>query len=139
MTTELGYGFTHVALPVTDLDRSVAFYQKWAGMKLVDRLEDAKIGNQAARLGDGTRPFVLALIQTGQPVAERLAGYAHLGVACSNRDEVDRLAGRAREDGCLRHGPTDSGYPLGYWAFLADPDGHQLELSYGQNEAPPSG
>jgi hypothetical protein len=29
-------------------------------------------------------------------------------------------------------GPTDSGYPVGYWALLSDPDGHTLELSYGQ-------
>ncbi len=79
MATELGYGFTHVALPVTDLDRSVAFYEAWAGMKLVDRLEDAKTGNQAARLSDGTRPFVLALIQTGQPVAERLGAWVRTG------------------------------------------------------------
>ena len=28
-------------------------------------------------------------------------------------------------------GPTDSGYPIGYWAFLADPDGHTLEIAYG--------
>ena len=33
----------------------------------------------------------------------------------------------------LRRGPIDSGYPLGYWAFLTDPDGHQLELSHGQH------
>ena len=142
MDSDLGYGFTHVALPVTDLDRSVAFYETWAGMKLVDRLEDPETANRAARLSDGTRPFVLALIETGKPFEDRLAGYAHLGVACSSRDEVDRLAARAREAGCLRRGPTASGFPLGYWAFLADPDGHQLELSYGQNErpkAPPHG
>jgi catechol 2,3-dioxygenase-like lactoylglutathione lyase family enzyme len=138
MTTELGIGFTHIALPVSDLDRSVAFYETWAGLRLVDRLEDPKTGNKAARLSDGTRPFMLALIETGEPVDVRLAGYAHLGVACRSRDEVDQLAGRAEEAGCLRHGPRDSGYPLGYWTFLIDPDGHQLELSYGQNEAPPA-
>jgi catechol 2,3-dioxygenase-like lactoylglutathione lyase family enzyme len=138
MATELGYGFTHVALPVSDLDRSIAFYENWAGLKLIDRLEDPKSGNRAARLGDGIHPFALALIATGQPVEHRLAGPGHLGVACSSRAEVDRLAGQARDAGCLRHGPTDSGYPLGYWAFLTDPDGHQLELSYGQNEPPPS-
>jgi len=27
---------------------------------------------------------------------------------------------------------TDSGYPVGYWAFINDPDGHVLEISYGQ-------
>ena len=29
-------------------------------------------------------------------------------------------------------GPYDSGPPVGYWAIIADPDGHNLELSYGQ-------
>ena len=29
-------------------------------------------------------------------------------------------------------GPFDSGPPVGYWAIIPDPDGHNLELSYGQ-------
>src|SRR5260221_8947475 len=103
-------------------------------MKLVDQLLDPSTGNKAARLSDGARPFALALIQTGQPVEHHLAGYAHLGVACSSREGVDRLAAQAKEAGCLRHGPVDAGYPLGSWAFLGDPDGRQLELSYGQND-----
>jgi hypothetical protein len=37
-------------------------------------------------------------------------------------------------DVCIR-GPTDSGYPVGYWAFLSDPDGNTLEISYGQEIA----
>jgi catechol 2,3-dioxygenase-like lactoylglutathione lyase family enzyme len=139
MASELGSGFTHVALPVTDLDRSVAFYRRWAGMSVIDQLEDPETGARAARLTDGRRPFALALIATGQPFEHRLAGPAHLGVACATRADVDRLVGQAREAGCLRHGPIDSGYPLGYWAFLADPDGHQLELSFGQNEPPTGG
>jgi len=28
--------------------------------------------------------------------------------------------------------PRDDGPPVGIWAFLQDPDGHTLELSYGQ-------
>jgi lactoylglutathione lyase len=27
---------------------------------------------------------------------------------------------------------TDFGPPVGYWAFIADPDGNTLELSFGQ-------
>jgi catechol 2,3-dioxygenase-like lactoylglutathione lyase family enzyme len=126
-------GFSHVALPVADLDRSVAFYQRWAGMQVVDLLEDPGTGARAARLSDLTRPFAIALVQARHPVEHPLAGLAHLGVGCPSREEVDRLAARARDEGCLRTGPVDSGYPLGYWAFLVDPDGHQLELSYGQN------
>jgi hypothetical protein len=47
-------------------------------------------------------------------------------------EEVDRLCRTAREEGYLRLSSRDSGPPLGYWAFLGDPDGHTLELAYGQ-------
>jgi lactoylglutathione lyase len=126
-------GFSHVALPVTELDRSIAFYQRWAGMQVVDLLEDPASGARAARLSDMTRPFAIALVEARQSVEHPLAGIAHLGVGCATREEVDRLAAEARDAGCLRKGPVDSGHPLGYWVFLADPDGHQLELSHGQN------
>jgi hypothetical protein len=39
---------------------------------------------------------------------------------------------KAKQEGVLIQEPKDSGYPIGYWAFLRDPDGHTLELSYGQ-------
>ena len=52
-----------------------------------------------------------------------------------SRDEVERLCERARDEGCLVSGPTDYGPPVGYWAFLSDPDGHTLELSFGQEVA----
>ena len=38
----------------------------------------------------------------------------------------------ARAEGRLLTEPNDSGYPVGYWALLSDPDGHTLELSHGQ-------
>ena len=52
--------------------------------------------------------------------------WSHRG--CASRSRCDR-------DGCLVAGPTDSGPPIGYWAFLRDPDGHTLELSFGQDIA----
>jgi hypothetical protein len=71
------------------------------------------------------------LIQTVRMTAPLLPT-AHLGVGCRTREDVDRLCAYARDDGCLLSGPTDSGYPIGYWAFLADPDSNTLEISYGQ-------
>ena len=29
-------------------------------------------------------------------------------------------------------GPSDDGYPIGCWAFVAGPGGNNLEISYGQ-------
>lgn len=61
-----------------------------------------------------------------------LTPLAHLGVGCISREQVDELCDQARQAGVLMDEPKDSGYPIGYWAFLRDPDGHTLELSYGQ-------
>lgn len=122
-------GATHVALTVTDLDASVAFYARYANMRVVH--ERAEQGSRVAWISDLTRPFVLVLMQSAQ-VEHRLAGFCHIGVGCPSRAEVDRLAELARSEGRLALGPTDSGPPVGYWAFLRDPDGHQLEISYGQ-------
>ncbi len=49
-----------------------------------------------------------------------------------NRGEIDRLCNEARAEGILLAGPNDWGHPVGYWAFIRDPDGHTLEISYGQ-------
>ena len=127
-------GLTHVGLLTSNPDASVAFYAKYAAMRVVHRRVDAESGPTVLWLGDGTRPFVIVLIESAQVTAPLLP-ITHLGVGCRSRDEVDRLCAEARSDGCLQSGPTDSGYPIGYWAFLADPDGNTLELSYGQEVA----
>jgi catechol 2,3-dioxygenase-like lactoylglutathione lyase family enzyme len=127
-------GLTHVALLCTDPDRSIEFYRKYAAMQVVHRRIDADSGAAVVWLSDRTRPFVIVLIQTMQ-VTTPLLPFAHLGVGCATREDVDRLCAEARTQGCWRSGPIDSGYPVGYWAFLADPDGNTLELSHGQEVA----
>jgi catechol 2,3-dioxygenase-like lactoylglutathione lyase family enzyme len=124
-------GLTHVALTATDIDRSLTFYATYAGMRVVHRRQDTDSGSDVAWITDGTRPFVIVLIQVAE-VGTRLRALAHLGVGCPTRERVDELCARAREEGVLLDGPTDSGPPVGYWAFLSDPDGHTLELSFGQ-------
>jgi catechol 2,3-dioxygenase-like lactoylglutathione lyase family enzyme len=118
-------GLTHIALTVSDLERSIAFYATYAGMCVVHRRPGV------AWVSDRTRPFVIVLAKQSE-VEHPLRPFSHLGVACATREEVERLAAAAREAGCLLGGPMDSGPPVGYWAFLRDPDGHTLELSFGQ-------
>jgi predicted lactoylglutathione lyase len=65
-------------------------------------------------------------------VEHALLPFAHLGVGCASREEVDRLAALAKEEARLINGPLDYGPPVGYWAFIRDPDGHTLEVSFGQ-------
>ena len=124
-------GLTHIALPVADVEASVAFYSKYARMSVVHRRKDSESEGEVVWVSDRTRPFVIVLIGVGR-VEHPLRPWAHLGVGCESREEVDRLCGEAKAEGSLLMGPTDSGYPVGYWALLSDPDGHTLELSFGQ-------
>lgn len=124
-------GLTHIALPVSDLEASIQFYADYAGMQVVHRRIDATTNVAVAWLCDRTRPFVIVLIQTRE-VTSVLSPLAHLGVGCQSREAMDALCDQARQAGVLLQEPQDSGYPIGYWAFLKDPDGHTLELSYGQ-------
>ena len=127
-------GLTHVALPVTDLDASVAFYEKYAAMKVVHKRQDDVTGSQVAWISDGTRPFVIVLIELPE-VRHPLLPIAHLGVGCRSREEVDRLVAEAHAEGHACVGPNESPYPVGYWALISDPDDHTLELSFGQEVA----
>ena len=49
-------GLTHVALAVTNLQKSVEFYQRYARMRIVHERADV------AWLSDETRPFVIVLV-----------------------------------------------------------------------------
>jgi catechol 2,3-dioxygenase-like lactoylglutathione lyase family enzyme len=124
-------GLTHIALPVTDIDQSIKFYAAYAGMQVIHRRIDTETGVEVVWLSDRTRPFVIVLIQTST-VNSVLSPLAHLGVGCQSREFIDALCEKAKQEGVLLQEAKDSGYPLGYWAFLRDPDGHTLELSYGQ-------
>jgi catechol 2,3-dioxygenase-like lactoylglutathione lyase family enzyme len=123
-------GLTHVALPVATAARSVEFYEQYAGMRVVHRRVDGTTGATVVWLSDLTRPFVVVLIETR--VSHTLGGFAHLGVGCADRREVDAHCASARTAGLEVLGPFDDGPPVGYWAIIPDPDGHNLELSFGQ-------
>jgi catechol 2,3-dioxygenase-like lactoylglutathione lyase family enzyme len=122
-------GLSHLALVVHDLDASIDFYRRYAGMRVVHERDDD--GVRIAWVSDLTRPFAIVLAQ-GPGVEHPLGPFAHLGVGAPSRAEVDRLAALAHAEGRLALGPTDGGPPIGYFALLTDPDGHTLELAYGQ-------
>lgn len=128
-------GLTHVALPVTDVDASAAFYHRYGGLQVVhrrdgERRDDDSEAGAVVWLSDLTRPFVVVLIET--TVTHVLGGWSHLGVACASRDEVDARCAAARHAGLAVQGPHDDGPPVGYWAIIPDPDGHHLEVAHGQ-------
>jgi catechol 2,3-dioxygenase-like lactoylglutathione lyase family enzyme len=130
--TRTDVGLTHVALPVADVERSIAFYAAYANMRVVHRRRDDEHGTSVVWLSDLTRPFVVVLIESPQ-VDQGLRGtWCHLGVGVASRAELERRCAAAHAEGRPVMGPIDSGYPVGYWAYVVDPDGHNLELSFGQ-------
>ena len=124
-------GVTHVALAVSDLDAAIAFYERYAAMRVVHR-RGAPGAGRVAWVGDLTRAFVLVLIEADR-VDHPLAGdLSHIGRAVASRDEVDALCAEARSEGRVVTGPHDDGPLVGYWAIITDPDGHNLEVAAGQ-------
>jgi catechol 2,3-dioxygenase-like lactoylglutathione lyase family enzyme len=126
-------GFSHIALQVRDIERSIDFYQRYAGMQVIhERAPGIAKAQKVAWLSDLTRPFALVLVQSQTTVDTPLGPFGHIGVACDSKEEIDARVAQAECEGVLRRPAQQSAAPVGYWAFFADPDGNTLELSYGQ-------
>ncbi len=125
---------THCALHVTDLDRSIDFYARYCNMTIVKEHGDGD--KRVVWLGyEGTR-FVLVLLGGGPRRDQNPDDMTHYGFGVSAREDVDRIAAQAREDGCLHWEPRDYAPPTGYLCGLKDPTGYIVEFSHGQPLGP---
>jgi catechol 2,3-dioxygenase-like lactoylglutathione lyase family enzyme len=124
---------THVAIHSRDLERSIDFYRRYAGLVEVHRRTDGSIA--VVWLGEKghERRFVIVLLAMDHADAVVPAPMAHLGYAVESRAEVDRLAALASDEGVLAQGPMDAGPIVGYFCILTDPDGNSVEFSHGQS------
>ena len=147
MATEAGHSigprrstWTHIALCVKDIDKSIEWYERFTHLKLLQRGQDKDGKN--AWLGDPTKadsPFVLVLGQFFEghdPFAPAphlpMGPFAHIGIELPTKEAVDEVAGRAKEEGCLGLGPVQLPKQIGYVCFIKDPDGNTVEFSYDQ-------
>jgi catechol-2,3-dioxygenase len=124
---------THVALTVTDLDRSAPWYERLFGTTPVIDEDTGPFRHVVWLLGGHT---LVGLHQFPDPVSrdpfnERRAGLDHLAFACANRDELVRWEARLRELGVPNGGIVDA--PYGSGLSFRDPDNIALEFF-----APPS-
>ena len=122
--------WTHITITVSNIDRSIDFYTSLCGLSVVRdrRLE----GGGTVWLGyepqAGEDPTFVLVLSEGE-VTNRLD---HFGFQCESRAEVDSLAEEAERRGILVYRPQDSGGAVGYWTQLKDPDGHNVEFTFGQ-------
>ncbi|WP_141577939.1 VOC family protein [Actinomadura sp. WMMA1423] len=133
----------HVGLNVTDLDRSVPFYQRVFGFEVQSEGDEG--GRRWAFLGRDGRLVLTLWQQSDSPFAPRSAGLHHLSFQVESIEEVRAaeqvlrdLDARFAHDGVVPHGEGASSGGV----FFTDPDGTRLEIyaPTGADTAPaPSG
>lgn len=126
----------HVAVTVTDLERSTEWYRRLFGSDPVLD-EDETTGNfhHTVFLLGGGQLFGLHTHPTGQSGTdfdERVTGLDHVAFACADRAELDGWATRLDELGVPNDGVVEAHYGSGL--SFRDPDNIALEFF-----APPAG
>jgi len=120
--------FTYVGIRVTDLERSIDFYTKVLGMKVMGRGKIAQTKGETVGLQSEKDAFILELnyYDEGSPYNTKYsAGEAldHLAFKVDDLDKALEEAGKAGHRTILEM-KADGGR----WAYIEDPDGIWIEL-----------
>ena len=118
---------THVALTVSDLDRSVPWYAALFGAKPVLD-EDTGPFRHVVWLVGGTLVGLHQFpdLESSEPFNERRIGLDHVAFACANRSELAEWEARLNEMGIANGGIVDASYGSG--RSFRDPDNIALEF-----------
>lgn len=109
-----------VHLTVSDLDRSVGFYQDALGLRQHRR------DGAAAALGTGGEDLLVLHEEPGARPAGRHAGLYHFALLFPSREELARAVQRLAETRTPISGASDHG--VSEAIYLPDPDGNGIEL-----------
>ncbi len=114
------HGLTHLALAVVDPERSARFYEAAFGAKVYFR--DA---NAVQVQGPG--PFDVLAFERNEADAGKAGGIQHFGFRLVAPEDVDAAVEAAVAAGgkLLRRGQFGPGQP---YAYVADPDGYEIEI-----------
>ena len=128
-------GFTHVAVTVSDLRRSAAWYADLFGSAPVldEDVEAGAFHHTVFAIGGG---HLFGLHKHARPSAapfdERRPGLDHISFGCGDRAELEKWSSRLDELGIAHGEIVDAHYGSGL--SFRDPDGIALEFF-----APPAG
>ena len=119
----------HTMIRTGNLDRSIEFYTKVLGMKLLRRNDypEGKFTLAFVGYADESSTAVVELTYNWGVSSYALGdGFGHIAIevddACAACDEAKKNGGTVlREAGPMKHGTT-------VIAFLGDPDGYKIEL-----------
>ena len=131
-------GVDHLDLVVTDLERSLDFYNgllEPLGFVRNSEIEGER-GERVVYIG-GTGGASVSLRERqsdahATPYDRYAVGIHHLAFVADGREQVDERAEWLRDHGAeIESGPEEYEYSPGYYAvFFYDPDGIKLEIVY---------
>ena len=132
--------WTHIALRVRDIDATIAWYEEFTPLRLIDRREDDHgYGAWLGMPGETNNPFILVVAQFhdgmdpfGEAPRATLGPFAHFGVEMPEQGDIDAIAEKGRAADCMAMPPTMMPEPIGYITMLTDPDGNTIEFSWDQ-------
>jgi lactoylglutathione lyase len=125
------YRIRHLALEVADLEKSIQFYQNVFGMKVLRTRRNPTRNDLAAYLGyhDEQVDVSIELYQFlhQSPALDGNRGF-HFALAVENIEAVHERAVKA---GALSKTAPQNNRPnsINKFAFILDPDGHEIELT----------
>jgi catechol 2,3-dioxygenase-like lactoylglutathione lyase family enzyme len=131
---------SHIALTVSDLERSTAFYDRvfeFIGFKRVEvpeATQQAMKTRLQAWVGQG---YSISIRPSKGEFAHRLhdrsaPGFNHMAFAAKDRSDVEKLYDLLKEMGAtILDAPAEYPYSPGYFAvYFADPDGLKFEFAH---------
>lgn len=116
-------GMIHIHLVVRDLERSVAFYERAFGLKVILRHEDE---GMAFLQTPGTAEVVTLKQEASDRVGQQ-GGVDHFGFPLDDPAEIDEAIREVEAAGgrLIERTTLAGGLPT---AFVADPDGYRIQI-----------
>jgi catechol 2,3-dioxygenase-like lactoylglutathione lyase family enzyme len=116
------YGLTHLAVAVTDLERTLKFYQNIFGMEVM--YHEAQMIQLTTPGSHDVLVFEKITGPTGQS-----GGIAHFGFRLRTPEDIDEMLERIKASGAeiVDQGEFVPGSP---YVFFKDPDGYIIEVWY---------
>ncbi|MEO6132437.1 MAG: VOC family protein [Saprospiraceae bacterium] len=117
------YGLTHLAITVSDLERTLLFYQKVFDMEVIYHTPDL------LQLSTPDAHDVLVFLPSKNDDVGSTGGIAHFGFRLKDPKDIEEVTQNVIEAGGIitDQGEFAPGFPK---LFFKDPDGYEIEVWY---------